>query len=82
MKTKPVRFRVFASETENPQCTDEEGCKEMGSLNVPMPNKAGSTRRTVKAKFKFGATKITVQGIDESLGKSVDVKVDFLEDSS
>lgn len=54
----------------------------MESLNVPMPNTAGGTRRTVKAKFKFGATKITVQGIDESSGKSVDVKVDFLEDLS
>lgn len=47
-----------------------------------MPDTTGGTRRTVKAKFKFGATKITVEGIDERSGKSVDVKFDFLEDSS
>lgn len=75
-----VKFGVFVSDTEYPQYTDDEGCREIGSLTVPMPNTAGGTRRKVKAKFKFGATKITVEGIDESSGKSVDVKFDFLED--
>uniref|UniRef100_K1RWH3 Heat shock 70 kDa protein 12A n=1 Tax=Magallana gigas TaxID=29159 RepID=K1RWH3_MAGGI len=75
-----AKFGVFVSDTEYPQYTVDEGCREIGSLTVPMPNTAGGTRRKVKAKFKFGATKITVEGIDESSGKSVDVKFDFLED--
>lgn len=77
-----VRFRVFASDTADPQYIDDKGCREIGSLTVPMPDTTGGTRRTVKAKFKFGATKITVEGIDERSGKSVDVKFDFLEDSA
>lgn len=44
-----------------------------------MPDTAGGTRRKVKAKFKFGATKITVEGFDETSKKSVDVKIDLLE---
>lgn len=45
-----------------------------------MLNIVGGIRRKVKVKFKFGVMKIIVEGIDESLGKLVDVKVDFLED--
>lgn len=40
----------------------------------------GGIRRIVKVKFKFGVMKIIVEGIDECLGKLVDVKFDFLED--
>lgn len=76
-----MKFRVFASDTTDPQYIDDKGCREIGSLTVPMPDTTGGTRRTVKAKFKFGATKITVEGIDERSGNSVDVKFDFLEDS-
>lgn len=45
-----------------------------------MLNIVGGIRRKVKVKFKFGVMKIIVEGIDESLGKLVDVKFDFLED--
>ncbi|XP_052703243.1 heat shock 70 kDa protein 12A-like isoform X2 [Crassostrea angulata] len=72
-----VNFAVFASNKVEPQYTD--GCKGIGSLTVPMPDTTGGTRRRVKAKFKFGATKITVVGFDETSKKSVDVKIDFLE---
>lgn len=74
-----VRFGVFASNAIEPQYTDDEECKEIGSLTVPMPNTTGGTLRKVKAKFKFGATKITVEGFDERSEKPVDVKIDFLE---
>lgn len=76
-----VKFRVFVSDKEYPQYTDEEGCKEIGSLTVPMPDTTGGTNRTVNVKFKFGATKITVEGFDETSKKSVNVKIDFLENS-
>lgn len=72
-------FGLFASNAVEPQYTDDEGCTKLGSLTVPMPDTAGGTRRKVKAKFKFGATKITVEGFDETSKKSVDVKIDFLE---
>ncbi|XP_065925054.1 heat shock 70 kDa protein 12A [Magallana gigas] len=74
-----VNFGVFASNAVEPQYTDDEECKEIGSLTVPMPNTTGGTGRRVKAKFKFGATKITVEGLDETSNESVDVKIDFLE---
>lgn len=76
-----VKFRVFVSDKEYPQYTDEEGCKEIGSLTVPMPDTTGGTNRTVNVKFKFGATKITVEGFDETSKKSVNVKIDFLENN-
>lgn len=59
-----VKFRMFASDTVDPQFIDDEGCREIGTLTVPIPDTTGGTRRTVKAKFQFGATKITVEGID------------------
>lgn len=74
-----VGLGVFASNTVEPQYTDDKGCKKIGYLTVPMPDTTGGTRRRVKAKFKFGATKITVEGFDETSKKSVDVKIDFLE---
>lgn len=74
-----VNFPVFASNAVEPQYTDDEGCKKIGSLTVPMPNTTGGTLRKVKAKFKFGATKITVEGLDETSNESVGVKIDFLE---
>lgn len=55
---------MFASDTVDPQFIDDEGCREIGTLTVPIPDTTGGTRRTVKAKFQFGATKITVEGID------------------
>ena len=76
-----VNLKVFISVKENPQYTDEEGCREIGSLTVPMPDIRGGTKRKVVAKFKFGATKITVKGTDETSNKTVDVKLDFLENS-
>lgn len=76
-----VKFRVFVSDKEYPQYTDEEGCKEVGSLTVPMPDTTGGTNGTVNVKFKFGATKITVEGFDETSKNSVNVKIDFLENN-
>lgn len=38
-----VRLGVFASKTVEPQYTDDEGCKEIGSLTVSMPNTIGGT---------------------------------------
>lgn len=70
---------MFASNAVEPQYTDDEGCKEIGSLTVPMPDTKGDTGRRVKANFKFGATKITVEGLDETSKIFVDVKIDFLE---
>lgn len=69
------------SDKEYPHYTDEEGCKEIGSLTVSMPDTTGGTNRTVNVKFKFGATKITVEGFDETSKKSVNVKIDFLENN-
>ena len=77
---KSVYFKVVASDKDDPQYTDEEGCKEIGSLTVPMPDTRGGTTREVIAKFKFGATKFTVEGIDGNTKHSVDLKLDFLED--
>ncbi|XP_078313007.1 heat shock 70 kDa protein 12A-like isoform X3 [Crassostrea virginica] len=76
-----VKFKVFATDVMDPQYTDDKGCREIGSLVVPMPNTRGGTNRKVVAKFKFGASKITVTGIDETSKKSVDVKLDFLEET-
>lgn len=76
-----VGLGVFASNTVEPQYTDDKGCKEIGYLTVPMPDTRGGTGRRVTAKFKFGATKITVEGLDETSNKSVDVKIDFLENN-
>lgn len=39
------------------------------------------TKRTVNVKFKFGATKITVEGFDNTSKQSVNVKIDFLENN-
>ncbi|XP_056004991.1 heat shock 70 kDa protein 12A-like isoform X2 [Ostrea edulis] len=77
-----VKFRVFTCDHTYPQYIDDEGCKEIGSLTVPMPNTSGGTGRRVKARIQFGGTKITVEGIDETSKKSVDVRFDFLEGSS
>ncbi|XP_062593151.1 heat shock 70 kDa protein 12A-like [Saccostrea cucullata] len=76
-----VEFRVFTCTHRDPMYIDEEGCKEIGSLSVPMPDTSGGTNRKVKAKFHFGGTKITVEGIDETSNTSVDIKIDFLEGS-
>ncbi|XP_061194704.1 heat shock 70 kDa protein 12A-like [Saccostrea echinata] len=76
-----VNFRVFTCNHVDPEYIDDEGCKEIGSLTVPMPDTSGGTSRKVKAKFKFGGTKITVEGIDETSKTSVDIKIDFLEGS-
>ncbi|XP_062611441.1 heat shock 70 kDa protein 12A-like [Saccostrea cucullata] len=76
-----VNFRVFTCTHRDPMYTDDEGCKEIGSLTVPMPDTCGGTNRMVKAKFHFGGTKITVEGIDQMSKTSVDVKIDFLEGS-
>ena len=75
-----VNFKVFASDKEDPQYTDEEGCRELGSLTVPMPDTRGGTDREVIAKFKFGSTMFTVEGIDGTSKNSADFKRDFLED--
>ncbi|XP_061169450.1 heat shock 70 kDa protein 12B-like [Saccostrea echinata] len=48
-----VNFRVFTCEQADPKYIDDEGCNEMGSLTVPMPDTNGGTNRKVKAKFKF-----------------------------
>lgn len=39
---------MFASNAVEPQYTDDEGCKEIGSLTVPMPDTKGDTGRRVK----------------------------------
>lgn len=73
------RFGVFASNAVEPDYTDDEGCKLIGFLTVPMPNKTGGIERRVEIQFKFGATKITVKGFDKTSKISVDAKIDFLE---
>ena len=53
-----VNLKVFVSVRENPHYTDEEECREIGLLTVPMPDIRGGTKRKVVAKFKFGTTKL------------------------
>lgn len=72
------RFGVFASNAVEPGYTDDKGCKLIGFLTVPMPDKTGGIKRMVVIQFKFGATKITVKGFDNTSKKSVDAKIDFL----
>jgi hypothetical protein len=77
-----MKLQVFTCDHGDPKYIDDDGCSEIGSLTVPMPNTTGGTSRRVKAKIQFGGTKITVEGIDETSGESVDVRFDFLEESS
>ncbi|XP_062611421.1 heat shock 70 kDa protein 12B-like [Saccostrea cucullata] len=76
-----VDFRVFTCTHRDPKYIDDEGCTEIGSLTVPMLDTRGGTSRKVRAKFHFGGTKVTVEGIDERSKEPVDIKFDFLEGS-
>ena len=71
------KFQVFASEEKDPQYTD--GCRERGTLTVPMPDISGGLNRKVVAKFKFGASTIKVKGIDETSKQSDKIRIDFLD---
>ena len=75
---KSVNFKVVASDKEDPQYTDEEGCREIGSLTLSMPDTHNGTIREVIVKIKFGATKLTFEL--ETSKHSLYLKLDYLGD--
>jgi hypothetical protein len=71
-------IKVFASKGKPPQYTDEKDCQYLGVLNIKMPNTEKGLDRKVTACLKFGGTELTIEGIDETSGETVEAQLDFL----
>lgn len=75
---KSVQFSVFTSQEENPKYVD--GCKNLGSFNVKIPDATAGTDRKVVVRFIFGGTEIKVEGVDEN-GEITECKFDWSENA-
>lgn len=78
---KSVQFSVYTSTKENPKYVDEEGCKNLGSFDVKIPDTTDGTDRKVLVKFIFGGTEIKVQGVDEKTNEVTECRFDWSENA-
>ncbi|KAH3834077.1 hypothetical protein DPMN_107395 [Dreissena polymorpha] len=73
---KSLAFPIYVTSDRNPKYTTDIGCKQIGSVEVPL---AGSgTERAVTVRMIFGGTEITVECEEESTGRITRLIIDFL----
>ncbi|KAH3837932.1 hypothetical protein DPMN_111335 [Dreissena polymorpha] len=73
---KSMDVSIFATCDKNPKFTTDDGCKKIGSIEVPL---AGSgTERSVEVRMIFGGTEITVECQETATGKITRLPINFL----
>ncbi|KAL4224262.1 hypothetical protein ACF0H5_017715 [Mactra antiquata] len=72
-----VYFGLYSSSSINPMYITDEGCKQIGQLEVEMPDTAGGTDREVEVSMLYGGTQIAVLAKDVNTGKEVNAEIVF-----
>ncbi|XP_060603565.1 heat shock 70 kDa protein 12B-like [Ruditapes philippinarum] len=75
---KGMLFNIYASEREDPVCTDDDGCFEIGRLEIELDEVKNTSKRDVSLYMLFGGTEIIVEVEDKCTGKKKAISVDFL----
>ncbi|XP_060566317.1 heat shock 70 kDa protein 12B-like [Ruditapes philippinarum] len=58
-----VTVNLFCTKDRNPVLVADEGCIEIGTVTVPMPDTTGGCDRKVGVSFRFGGTEIEVKNV-------------------
>ncbi|KAH3730703.1 hypothetical protein DPMN_056695 [Dreissena polymorpha] len=73
---KVMIIPIFTSRDRNSKFTTDPGCKQVGSLQVPL---AGiGTNRSVTVRMLFGGTEIIVECVEEATKRIRRLNIDFL----
>ncbi|KAL4224281.1 hypothetical protein ACF0H5_017735 [Mactra antiquata] len=74
---KSVSLPIYSSSNINPQYTTDEGCKQIGIVEVEMSDTTGGRDRKVEVSMSYGGTQIAVLAKDVTTGKTVNAKIVF-----
>lgn len=74
-----IEFKIFTSHNKDPTYTTEEGCLQLGTLCIDMPDTSKGVDRGAIVHMTFSGTEITVTAVDrDNPERAVTSKVDFL----
>ncbi|KAJ8311225.1 hypothetical protein KUTeg_011223 [Tegillarca granosa] len=73
-----MSVHLYRSKEKKPEYVTDKGCENLGTIVVDMPDTSGGLNRKVLVSLTFGDTELTVEGRDETTGKSVLTTLDLL----
>ena len=75
-----LNCHVYISDNPSPVFTDEEGCRRLGTLKIPLTEAESRSRREIEETMIFGETELKVRAEDLFTGTVKEVIFDLLQE--
>ncbi|XP_078317808.1 heat shock 70 kDa protein 12A-like [Crassostrea virginica] len=79
-REKKLECAIYISDSKDPVFVDDDGCRRLGVLVIPLPNLPDGAAIELEESMIFGETELRFQARDIFSGRSYEVQMDLLGD--